>query len=133
MALAQALEDALLNWVLGTPFPPPPSGLWLALHSGAVPTAGNEILTWAGGSRLQVSGPDFAAATTAPTGGRRRLNARALMLGASPTTQAVSSFALWDAATGGNILLTGDVVPDATVSAGDPPVFLTGDLALEAQ
>lgn len=133
MAFSQALEDALLNWVLGAPFPAPPSGRWLSLHSGPVPTAGNEITSWAGGSRLAISPADFAASSTAPTGGRQRLNARALLLGSSPTNQAVASFALWDAATGGNLLLTGDVVPDATVSAGDPPVFLTGDLALQAQ
>lgn len=133
MALSQTLEDALLGWVLGTPFPAPPSAIWLSLHSGEVPSAGNEIVTWNGGSRLRLTGPDFAAATTAPTGGRQRLNARAFMLGASPSSQQVKSFALWDAASGGTILLTGDVVPDVTVNAGDPPVFLTGDLALQAQ
>lgn len=133
MALAETLEDALLNWVFGTAFPPPPSQLWLSLHSDEEPSAGNEIVTWSGGSRLRVSGPDFAAATAAPTGGRRRLNARALMLGSSPSSQAPRSFALWDAATGGTILITGDVAPDATVNAGDPPVFLTGDLAIEVR
>ena len=133
MALSQALEDAVLNWVLGEAFPAPPSAIWLSLHSGAVPTAGNEISAWAGGSRLRMFPSDFAAASTAPTGGRRRLNARALLLGAPASSQQVASFAVWDAATGGNILLTGDVVPDATVNAGDPPVFLTGDLSLEAQ
>lgn len=133
MALSQALEDAVLNWVLGAAFPAPPSAVWLSLHSGAVPTSSNEISAWAGGSRLRVFASDFAAATTAPTGGRRRLNARALLLGAPASSQPVASFAIWDAATGGNMLLTGDVVPDVTVNAGDPPVFLTGDLALEAQ
>lgn len=133
MALSQALEDALLNWVLGASFPAPPAGVWLALHSGAVPSAENEITAWAGGSRLRLSPGDFAAASNAATGGRERLNSRALLLGQSSSSQNVASFALWDAATGGQILLTGDVVPDVIVNAGDPPIFLSGDLALQAQ
>lgn len=133
MALSQALEDALLAWVLGSAFPAPPTELWLSLHNGPVPTAGNQINGWAGGDRLQISAADFAAASTAPEGGRQRLNARALMLGSQNATQAVASFAIWDAASGGNWLLSGDVVPDATVNAGDPPVFLSGDLALTCQ
>ena len=132
MALSQTLEDALLAWVLGTAFPAPPAALWLSLHSGAVPTGANQITGWSGGDRVQVQASDFAAATTATGGGRQRLNSRALMLGAHSSSQSVVSFALWDAATGGNLLLSGDVAPDVTVNAGDPPVFLSGDLALSA-
>jgi len=132
MALSQTLEDALLAWVLGTAFPAPPTALWLSLHSGAVPTGANQITGWSGGDRVQVRASDFAAATTATGGGRQRLNSRALMLGAHSSSQSVVSFALWDAATGGNLLLSGDVAPDVTVNAGDPPVFLSGDLALSA-
>lgn len=133
MALSQALEDALLAWVLGSAFPAPPTALWLSLHNGPVPTLANQIGGWAGGDRLQLTAADFAAASTAPEGGRQRLNARALMLGSQNAPQTVASFAIWDAATGGNLLLSGDVVPDATVNAGDPPVFLSGDLALTCQ
>lgn len=132
MALSQSLEDALLDWVLGTAFPAPPAALYLSLHNGAVPTSANQITGWAGGDRLQVKASDFAAATTAATGGRQRLNSRALLLGAHSSSQSVVSFALWDAASGGNLLISGDVAPDVTVKAGDPPVFLGGDLALSA-
>lgn len=133
MALSEALEDALLGWVLGTPFPAPPTELWLSLHSAAVPAAGNQINGWTGGNRLRLAAADFAAATAAPGGGRQRLNARALMLGVAAADQPVASFAIWTAATGGQLLLSGDVTPDVTVKAGDPPVFLVGDLALTCQ
>jgi len=130
MALSQLTEDSVLAWLLGTSFPAPPAQVWLALHSGAQPALGNEIKGWAGGDRIRVNSSDFAAAANAAAGGRERLNSKALLLGVHSSPQTVESFGLWDAATGGNLLIGGDVSPDATVKAGDPPVFLTGDLAL---
>jgi hypothetical protein len=130
MALSQVTEDAVLNWLLGAPFPVPPAEVWLALHSDEAPALANEIKGWAGGDRIRVSSTDFTAAANAAAGGRERLNAKALLLGVHSATQVVKSFGLWDASTGGALLLAGDVGPDVTVQAGDPPVFLTGDLAL---
>jgi hypothetical protein len=130
MALSQVTEDAVLAWLLGTAFPAPPAQLWLALHSGAQPALGNEIKGWAGGDRIRVAAADFAAPQAAAAGGRERLNSKALLLGAHSSPQTVVSFGLWDAATGGQLLMAGDVSPDVTVKAGDPAVFLTGDLAL---
>ena len=132
VALSQTTEDAVLSWLLGTAFPAPPAQLWLALHSDENPAAGNEIKGWAGGDRLRVSAADFGAAVNATGGGRQRSNNRALLLGAGSSAQLVKAFGLWDAATGGALLLSGDVGPDVTVAAGDPPVFLTGDLVLRA-
>jgi len=130
MALSQLTEDAVLAWLLGTAFPAPPAQVWLALHSGPQPALGNEIKGWAGGDRIRVAASDFSAAANATGGGRERLNSKALLLGVHTSPQTVQSFGLWDAASGGNLLLAGDVNPDVTVTAGDPPVFLTGDLAL---
>lgn len=130
MALSQTTEDAVLAWLLGTPFPEPPKEVWLALHSEPQPTAANEIVGWAGGDRLLVSAADFQAPENAPGGGRQRINSRALLLGSHATRQAVKSFGLWTAARGGQLLIGGEVGPDAAVGAGDPPIFLTGDLSL---
>jgi hypothetical protein len=130
MALSQLTSEAVLAWLLGTPFPEPPADAWLALHSDPEPDLGNEIKGWAGGDRIRVTAADFAAAQAADASGRERLNSRALLLGIHISPQTVQSFGLWDAATDGNLLLGGDVNPVVTVNAGDPPVFLTGDLAL---
>jgi hypothetical protein len=130
MALSQLTSEALLAWLLGTPFPEPPADAWLALHSGAQPDLGNEIKGWAGGDRIRVTAADFAAAHQGEMGCRERVNSRALLLGVHSSSQTVQSFGLWDAAIDGNLLLGGDVDPGVTVNAGDPPVFLTGDLAL---
>jgi hypothetical protein len=130
MALSQVTEDAVLDWLLGVPFPAPPREVWLALHSDQTPSLSNEIKGWAGGDRIRVSSTDFAAVANAAAGGRERLNAKALLLGIHGAAQTVKSFGLWDASTGGALLLAGDVGPDVTVRAGDPPVFLTGDLSL---
>jgi len=130
MALSQVTEDAVLDWLLGVPFPAPPTEVWLALHSEDAPTLGNEIKGWAGGDRIRISAADFAAVANAAGGGRERLNAKALLLGIHSANQTVKAFGLWNASTGGALLLAGDVGPDVTVRAGDPPVFLTGDLSL---
>ena len=132
MALSQITEDAVLNWLLGTPFPAPPAEVWLALHSGDQPTLANEIRGWAGGDRLLLHKSDFAAPTTLGTIGRERVNAKALMLGIHSTAQTVKSFGLWDGAVNGTLLLAGAVDPDVVIAAGDPPVFLSGYLSLRA-
>jgi hypothetical protein len=100
MALAQVTEDAMLDWLLGTAFPAPPTEVWLALHRDAAPVAGNQINGWAGGDRVRLQPSDFTPASNASGGGRERVNARAVLLGVHATTQTVKSFGLWDAATG---------------------------------
>jgi hypothetical protein len=132
MALSQATEDAILEWMLGKPFPAPPSQLWLSLHSDANPSSANEIQGWAGGDRLRLNASDFSGTANAPGGGRERLNVKALLLGINGFTQQVKSFGLWDAAAGGSLLLSGDISPDVQVTAGDPPCFFSGDLSLRA-
>jgi hypothetical protein len=132
MALAAATEDAMLSWVLGSPFPAPPGQVWLALHSDAVPSLSNEITGWAGGDRVRVTAADFTAPANATGGGRERVNNKAMLLGIHRVTQTVKSFGLWDAATGGQLLLSGDVLPDVVVNAGDPPCFFSGDLSLRS-
>ena len=132
MALSQDTEDALLAWLLGAPFPAPSAQTWLALHDGDQPAAVNEIKGWAGGDRLLISADDFSAPTAAPGGGRQRVNTRALLLGVHSAAQTVRSFALWNAPVGGSFLVGGAVSPALTVQVGDPPVFLTGCLALRS-
>lgn len=122
----------MLSWVLGTPFPAPPSQAWLALHRDAEPSTANEITGWAGGDRVRVTAADFTAPANAIGGGRERLNNKAILLGLHSLTQTVRSFALWDSAAGGQLLLSGDVSPDVVVAAGDPPCFFSGDLSLRS-
>jgi hypothetical protein len=132
MTLAQATQDALLDWLLGTAFPTPPEQLYLAVHSGPSPSLDNEISGWAGGDRLRVTASDFAPAADAAGDGRQRSNSRALLLGIHTLPQTIASFGLWDAATGGNLILNGVIDPVVELEAGNPPVFLVGALALQA-
>lgn len=135
MALAQQTEDAILNWILGSPFPEPPKEIYLALHSGEQPALANEIKGWAGGDRLRVASADFRAAdntAAGPGSGRERRNSRALMLGVHRQEQTVQSFGLWDAAVDGQLLIGGRLAAGAMViAAGNPPLFLIDDLALQ--
>lgn len=129
MPLAQTYQDAVLSWLFGTAFPAPPAQLWLALHSDEAPAAGNEIKGWAGGNRIRVATTDFSVAVGV-AGGRQRSNNKAMMLGVHTAEQTVKAFGLWTDGTAGTLVLTGDVNPNGVIRAGDPPVFLVGDLIL---
>lgn len=132
MALSQTTEDAILAWLLGSPFPAPPRETWLSLHSSETVDGTTEIKGWTGGNRIKLSNADFAAVATTSDGGRARVNIRALAFGAHANDQTVRAFGLWDDPAGGSLLLVGGVVPDVTIRAGDPPIFLTSDFTLKA-
>ena len=132
MALAQTTEDAILAWLLGTTFPAPPAETWLSLHSDESVGLATQISSWSGGDRVRLTNADFGAVSSTGDGGRARVNIRALAFGSHTSDQTVRAFGLWDAASGGNLLLVGGIVPDVTIRAGDPPIFLTGDFELKA-
>lgn len=132
MALSQTTEDAILAWLLGTAFPAPPRETWLSLHSSESVDGTTEIRGWSGGDRIRLTAADFGAVSSTSDGGRARVNLRALAFGAHANDQTVRAFGLWDDPAGGNLLLVGGVVPDVTIRAGDPPIFLTNDFTLKA-
>lgn len=132
MALSHSTEDAILAWLLGTPFPAPPRETWLSLHASETVDSSTEIKGWSGGTRIQLTNADFGVVTGTSDGGRVRINIRALAFGAHASDQTVRAFGLWDDPAGGNLLLVGGIVPDVTIRAGDPPIFLTNDFALKA-
>lgn len=132
MSLSQQTEDAILAWLLGTPFPQPPRETWLSLHNSEQVDTTTEIKGWSGGNRVHLTNADFGAVSSTSDGGRARINIRALAFGAHASDQVVRAFGLWDDPAGGNLLLVGGIVPDVTIRAGDPPIFLTNDFTLKA-
>ena len=132
MALDRTIQDGLLDWLRGIAFPSPPAQLYLSLHSDTVASNGAEVSNDLGG-RIEV---DQAFLSTTrfldgqTSGTRQIVNTRALITDLATAQVEVRSFAVWDAAVGGNRLLLGDVNPDVTVLEGDPAIFLQGDLSL---
>lgn len=126
------LQDANLQWFRGTAFPPPPGTIFLSIHSAAEPSLANEVSYLAGG-RIQVLSSWFSAPrwlNDVVDGTREIVNNRAFIFDLATGTADVRSFALSEAEVGGTMFVTGDVIPDVTVTEGDPVVFLTGALSI---
>lgn len=130
MPLSAAVADDLLNWLKGTAFPSPPAMLAMSLHTHAVPLANNEVSTQLGG-RVAIPASSFSSpGNSVGVQGREIRNVHAIAFGNALTDLSIKSFAIWDAASGGNMLFSGDVIPDVLLKAGDPAVFSTGDLII---
>lgn len=130
MALGQTIQDGFLNWLRGTPFPAPPSVVYVSLHSGVPPSLANEVSNLFGG-RVLLAPADLAAPVWmngVVNTVREIVNTKGVVYGLASTGVTLAGFALWDAASNGNLLISGSVTPSAAVSAGDPAVFLVGDL-----
>lgn len=127
------LEPLLLNLVLGAVAFSPPGTVYVSLHT-ADPTDA--------GSGTEVSGNGYARAavtnnttnwpnSTQSGGTTTKQNGTSI---AFPTVTGagwsiVSHFAVWDAVSGGNMLLSGSLNSNLTVSAGAGPSFPAGSLS----
>lgn len=134
-AASNYTEENVINALLrGVTFPLP-STVYVSLHT-ANPgeTGGNEVSTsnWPAYVRKDAAvGGDIDSGWTAPTDGVTT-NAKQIvypgMNGASNLT--VSHWALYDAATGGNLLCYGALQTARTLQPGDVFVFDTGALTV---
>lgn len=132
MAFKQYVQDATLGWLTGTNFPPPPSALYLSLHSSTLAGPSDEVSDVVGG-RVLVRQTDFSSPRwlDGVDGGTREIvNARAIVFDLATVQVEAVTFAIWDSITGGTQLLTGDVIPDTVIAEGDPAVFLSGSLSI---
>lgn len=84
------------------------------------------------GGRIAVRDVDWGVPSDGPSGIREITNNVALT--SRPCSQAVQvmGFGLWDANTGGNLVLTGVVEPVLDLQLGDPAVFLVQAVRLRA-
>ncbi len=134
--MSQYLENAVLNWFRGTTFPAVPAHTFLALFTVApingVDSGATEVTIGANGYvRLSVTpgtttlvAPSGAAPATAATGANQVF--------ASPSGAGwgtIAGWALYDAATAGNMLVYGAFTP-VPVASGDTVEFLTGGLTV---
>lgn len=132
MAFLQYIQDATLDWLRGSAFPPPPSALYLSLHSSTLASPGDEVSSAVGG-RVLVNQSDFSTTRwlNGVDGGTREIvNNRAIVFDIASSQIEAVTFAIWDAPVSGVQLLKGDVIPDTTIAEGDPAVFLSGSLSL---
>ncbi len=138
--LSNYLENKLIDLIFrGQAFPSTPT-LYIALHT-ADPTdagTGTEVSTSGTGySRLAVTaslnnfcGTQGAGSTVASTGtsGSTSNNIAFNFPAATGNFGTVTHVGIWDALTGGNLLVYGQLSVSKAVSAGDPFLFSVGNL-----
>jgi hypothetical protein len=107
----------------------PPSSLWFALFN-TDPTAANTgvEVSGEGYQRVQISAMTFAAMV----GGRMTTSntARVTLPRATGTWTSANFWAIFDAQTGGNLIVKEALLVSANVVAGQQPEFDVGDLVV---
>jgi hypothetical protein len=132
------LEGLVMNWLgRNTQMPSPPSTLFLALFTGGVPNddGGGAIECSAGNyARLPLStgssgtGVGSVFSIGSPTNGTLLNNVNVLFPGCSGADWGViTGWALFDAISGGHMLVRGDMTPSADITVGDTFSFAALD------
>jgi hypothetical protein len=139
MAFSTYFATQILNWLKGTTFPSPPSNLYVSIHS-ADPTddgsVGNILSSVTGSSsRILFSQADLDTQATSG-GGYIRDNTAVIQIttasvNSSPVTW--SHAALWDAASGGNLLLHGPLASSLTINPGSNVRFDIGNFVAKME
>ncbi len=124
------LEDQILNWMKGTAFAAAPAGIWLGIMTAA-PTASNSggvEAAYTGYARQQVTLGSLAGVTTLGSGDDATNSAVITFpTNNSGSTVTIVSYALFDAATAGNLLMLESTSPVA-IPTGTALQFTAGSI-----
>jgi hypothetical protein len=139
MGMKPYLQSLLLNWLRGTAMPAPPS-LWLSLHGVIPATPLNQLMDRSAvppsslGTPRPASGAPLPQIPWVPGNGEvlelaNTVQIRTVVL---PESLTFASFGLWDAPTGGNMLMNGVLQELVPGQAGDRLSFQAGCLLFRA-
>lgn len=127
-AFGNYLEDAITGWINGTTFPSAPTNTYVQLFNG------NPTDTGTGGTALLSRVLVAAGGWTRGTGGAGTLTNTAAITITSSAGSAVTAthFAVFDAATGTNVLFHGALTPPEgkSIAIGDEVKFNASQLTL---
>ena len=125
-AFSNYMEDAITAWINGTTFPSAPTNTYVQLYSQDPTDAGSA--TGALYTRVTYA----ASGWTRGTGGAGTLsNTNAITMQASAGSAATAShFAVFDAATSGNLLFHGALSASKSIAVGDEVKFNALQLTL---
>lgn len=135
MSFSDYLEGRLLDLVFGAVAWTAPANLYVGLFDADPGEGGNSAteVTGAGYARAALVNDKTVWSTSAPSGlpvsNQTEIifpEATGDWAGGAPITH----FALFDAATGGNLIASGALVGGVTVSSGDQPRFSPGDMTI---
>lgn len=124
--LSPYFGNKICRWLTGNAMPTPPTGLFIALFNGNPKTSGTEV-----GSTINSGSPRQACTFTAIASGAAHLltSSAACDFGNAAAAATFSYVALFDAASGGNLLASKAVAGGAvTVLIGSAVKFATGGI-----
>jgi hypothetical protein len=122
MPFSQYLADELIDWVKGTDMPTAPTTVYIALFNGDPSGAGTEITNTIKGSTTR----DAIALGGVTTSGtfRQADNIADITITLSASAGATADYAaIYDAATGGNLLSYDTLTSSKTITTGDEVKF----------
>jgi len=141
-AMTDYLENKIIDWLLRGQSFTPPSTVYVALFTAAPTDAGGGTEV-SGGSYARVgvactlsnwAGTQGAGTTTASTGSSGTTSNNVAITFPAPTANwgTVTAFGLFDAPTGGNLLIYGNLNTPKTINNGDAaPSFAAGALTFQ--
>jgi hypothetical protein len=137
MAFSQYLADEVLTWFRGDLFPVALSNVFISIHTGDPGVAGtsSDVTATVTGTatRVSVASSALTTPTNASGGGREIKNTGVVQIttnAANVTTQTITHFGVWDAATSGNFLASGTLTTPVGVQTGDTVQFNVGAMAI---
>ena len=137
MAFSQYFATQVLSWVKGSPFPTALSNVYISLHSsdpGTSGTSGDVTNSITGSTnRTTISSSALGAVAGASGAGFEITNTGVVQLTTSAqNTNAVTvtHFGVWDQASGGNFLASGQLTSSVDVELGDTVQFNIGAMAV---
>ena len=121
------LELELLDHVFGAAAYTAPSPVFIALFTAAPTDAGGGTEV-TGGSYVRLSVTNNATNFPAASAGAKSNGVDFTFVTATANWGTVTSFAIFDASSGGNMLCWADLTVSKAVNSGDTAKFLSGDL-----
>ncbi|MDP9487929.1 MAG: hypothetical protein M3Q49_19420 [Actinomycetota bacterium] len=128
MSFSDFMENTILNEVFGGVNYAPPGTLYVALYTTAPDDAGAGGTEVSGGAYARVAVTNNATNWPAALGGAKSNGVAVTFPQATAAWGTVVAWAVWDAATGGNMIDSATLSASKTVQTGDTPVFGVGDL-----
>ncbi|HEX5016534.1 MAG TPA: hypothetical protein VFX15_02985 [Actinomycetes bacterium] len=131
MDASDYFENAILNWFRGTAFPAATGSVWVAAFITATTDAGGGTEV-SGGSYARVEIPKASGEWSAPSGGTINQVDDVVFPTATANWGTITHIALFDASSGGNMLVHGALNASRTINSGDTLRLPSGELSLAA-
>ena len=131
-ALTNYLENKLIDHIFRTSSYTKPTSLYVGLITGIADAEAGSITEVSGGSYARVARAPLDANWNASTSNGTTSNSATIQFPAATTDWGTCTyFGIWDAATGGNLLIYAPLTAARTITNGTTPSFGAGALTFQ--